>query len=109
MALEQDPLPLTKDAGGVIRVGGTRVSLDSILVEYLNGASPEQIFDSFPSVSLADIHATIAYFLRHRETIEAYLAEQRIEADKIEREMRRRFPTAELRERLLRRMVGRSE
>lgn len=103
--LGHDELPLAQDDHGVIRVGGTRVSLDSLLSQYLNGASPEQIVDSFPSLSLAEVHAAIAFFLRHRSEIEVYLDEGRKEAEEIERETRATFPTAEFRERLLRRLA----
>jgi uncharacterized protein (DUF433 family) len=107
--LQNDPLPLAQDDHGVIRVGGTRVSLESILTEYLHGASPEQIVDSYPVVSLADVHSAISYYLRHRETVEEYLDNWRTESQEMEREMRKRFPTAELRERLARRLGSRSE
>jgi uncharacterized protein (DUF433 family) len=61
--------------GGVqtIRVAGTRVGIEYILREYLNGASPEELILRFPTVSLEQIHATITYFLAQRQPIIQYL------------------------------------
>jgi len=99
--LAQDPLPLSRDSQGVVRVGGTRVSLDSLLHLYRQGATAEEIATSFPDVELPDIYTAIAYYLRHREEVDRYVESRRREAQKMEHEIRRRFPTAELRERLL--------
>lgn len=73
-------LPLDPDAHGVVRVGGTRVTLESVLHAYLDGETAEGIVERFPVLDLADVHATIAWFLRHRASAEAYLAAARTEA-----------------------------
>jgi hypothetical protein len=48
---------------------------------FQDGATPEAIAQRYPTATLADIYAVIAYYLRHREEIEAYLdaREQRAE------------------------------
>ena len=46
LPLEADPLPLTTDAHGVIRVAGTRITLDTILSIYKTGATPEEIAET---------------------------------------------------------------
>ena len=69
--------PLIEDEHGVIRIGQTRVTLLSVLNEYETGASPEAIADAFPSLSLADIYATIAYYLLHQDEVDSYLGELR--------------------------------
>lgn len=56
-----------------IRVAGTRVGIEHILREYLNGASPEELALRFPTVSLEQIHATITYFLAQRRQVVHYL------------------------------------
>ena len=60
-----------RDAGYYIQ--GSRVSLDSIVYAFLDGASPESILQSFPSLSLEQIYGTITFYLAHREEVEAYL------------------------------------
>lgn len=56
-----------------IRIAGTRVGIEHVLHEYLSGASPEELALRFPTVSLEQIHATITYFLAHRQQVIAYL------------------------------------
>jgi uncharacterized protein (DUF433 family) len=97
-------LPLKTDAGGVIRVGNTRVTLDSLVEDYETGASPEEIVLHYPVLALADVHATIAYYLRNKDAVEAYLREQAGAADQVRREITGRETVRGLRERLLARM-----
>src|ERR1700688_1890701 len=60
---------------GAYWVGDTRVSLDSIVYEFLDGQTPESIAESFPVLSLAQVYGAIAYYLGHRAEIDAYLGE----------------------------------
>jgi uncharacterized protein (DUF433 family) len=101
----QEAPPLANDAHGVVRVGGTRITLDVIVHSFDAGASPEEIVQSFPTLSLPDVYATIAYVLRHRSEVDAYLAEQEAEAEAIRRKIEERYPTAELRQRLRARLA----
>jgi uncharacterized protein (DUF433 family) len=99
IASEEAP-PLATDDHGVVRVAGTRVTLDVIVHSFDAGASPEEVVQSFPTLSLPDVYATIAYVLRHRQEVDAYLAEQQAEAEAIRRKVEERYPTAQLRQRL---------
>ncbi|MFP3939437.1 MAG: DUF433 domain-containing protein [Thermoanaerobaculia bacterium] len=92
--LTADPLPLSQDASGVIRIGGTRVSLDSFVAAYEAGASARYLAEAFPDLSLPDIHATIAYLLRHPEEVAEYVATRRREARAAEARFREEFPEA---------------
>ncbi|MFY9974541.1 MAG: DUF433 domain-containing protein [Chromatiaceae bacterium] len=58
---------------GAYRVAGTRVSLDSVVYAYLNGQTAEAIAQAFPLVTLEQVYGALAYYLAHRETIDAYL------------------------------------
>lgn len=61
-------------------VAGTRVSLDSIVLAFLDGLSPETIVaDCFPVLTLEQVYGAITYYLGHRADIDCYL--QRIDAD----------------------------
>jgi uncharacterized protein (DUF433 family) len=52
---------------------GTRIGIETILTEYLEGALPEGIAINYPPVTLEQVHATITYYLRHQETLDQYL------------------------------------
>ncbi len=92
--LKADPLPLSRDRTGVIRVAGTRVSLDSLVSAYEQGASIPELTEAFPDLTLPDIHASIAYYLRHRGEVARYLDARRREARAVEERLRRDFPEA---------------
>ena len=62
---------------GVWKVCGSRVSLDSVLAAYLSGLSPEGIQEAFPSLSLEAIHGCLAFYLRNRADLDAYLQRER--------------------------------
>ena len=83
-------LPLTLTEDGTIRVTGTRVSLDSVVYEYGQGATPEEIAVSFPSLRIEDVYATLTYYLNNRELVEEYLRQQEVDAE----EVRRRIESA---------------
>ena len=55
-------LPLTTDDDGVILVGGTRVTLDTLIAAFTEGATAEEIAQQYPSVRLADIYSVIGYY-----------------------------------------------
>jgi uncharacterized protein (DUF433 family) len=56
-----------------VRIKGTRVGIEHLLSAYLSGAQPEEIAIEFPTVTLEQIHGVLAYYLGHRDKIDAYL------------------------------------
>jgi uncharacterized protein (DUF433 family) len=56
-----------------IRIAGTRVGIETVLRDYQQGASPEEIVLRYPTLSLEQVHATITYYLANREQVETYL------------------------------------
>ena len=84
--------PLSVDGGGAVRVGATSVTLDAIVYAHESGRTPEQIVSDYPTVSLAEVYSAIAYYLRHREQVEAYLRRRQDDAEQLRREMERKFP-----------------
>src|SRR5438094_981822 len=99
--LVEEPPPVRIDADGVARVGGTRVTLDTVIGAYQDGAAPEEIVLSYDSLELADVHAVIAYYLRNRQAVEAYLGRRQRDAEAVRRENEQRWPARDIRERLL--------
>ena len=97
------PVPLRIEDSGTVRVGKTRVTLDTIVYAHKGGDSPEQIAEGFDTVPLADVYAVINYYLRHREEVEAYLERRKLEADEIRARWEALHPQNGLRERLARR------
>src|SRR4051794_16129433 len=64
------------DPDGVMRVGTTRVTLDSIIASFEQGHSAESIQQQYPAPSLEEIYGAITYYLAHREEVEDYLRRQ---------------------------------
>lgn len=60
-----------------IRIAGTRVGIETVLRDYQEGASPEEIVLHYPTLSLDQVYATITYYLANREKIQDYLAQVR--------------------------------
>src|SRR5437764_1161326 len=69
-------VPLILGDDGTIRITGSRVTLDSVVHQFKNGATAEQIRDDFPSLQLRDIYGAISYYLQHTQAIDDYLREQ---------------------------------
>lgn len=65
--------PYVDQRDGGLYVAGTRVSLDSVVLAFRDGASPESINRSFPTLDLAMIYGSIAYYLENRTLIDEYL------------------------------------
>lgn len=73
----------------MIRLEGSRISLDTIVGYFNDGVSPERIVseDYYPHLDLAKVYGVIAYYLRHKVEVDAYLAERRRRADEIRRKV----------------------
>ena len=96
---------LFEDRDGTIRMAGSRVPLDTVVYEFNQGATPEQIQDSFPSVSLHTIYGAIAFYLEHQVVVDEYLRQREREAEELRRKIESRPEVAAFRERLRRRQA----
>ncbi len=99
-----EPVPLFLDLSQVIRVGGTRVTLETVIDTFNTGATPEQIAYDFPVLRLDDVYAVLTYYLRHRSEVESYLERRRAEADACRERIEKVCPQDGIRERLLNRL-----
>jgi uncharacterized protein (DUF433 family) len=98
-------LPLRLDAQGTIRVGRSRVTLDNVIEAYRRGDSPEAIARKFPAVTLAEVYATIAYYLQHQPALDAYLRAREEAAAPLVAELAARTNPVGTRERLRARLA----
>lgn len=101
LAIPLEPAPIETDAHGVVRVAKTRVTLDTVVTAFLEGCTPEEIKEQYPSLQLADIYLVIGYYLRHRDEVHNYLAERQRQSDLIRQETEQRFNPVGIRDRLL--------
>ena len=99
--------PLRLDAGGTVRAGGTRVTLDSIASASGEGETAKEIADRYPVLSPDDLDQILGWYLRYRGPVDAYLARRDEEAGRFREEMEARFEPSGLRERLLARRGAR--
>jgi uncharacterized protein (DUF433 family) len=60
-------------ADDAIRIAGTRVGIETVVSDYQEGTSPEEIALRYPTLTLEQIHATITYYLAHPDRVNAYL------------------------------------
>ena len=65
---------------GVYFVTGTRVTLDTVIDSFHDGATPEDIALHYPSLELVVVYEVIAYYLRHRAELDAYLERSKADA-----------------------------
>jgi len=103
--LDAEMPPLREVEGGTVRVGKTRISLDLIVEEYENGMTPEDIVRAYDTLDVADVYGAIAYYLRHKSEVSAYIKRGREIAEALRAEIESRFPPISREELLARRAV----
>jgi uncharacterized protein (DUF433 family) len=103
LPLNSTPPPLRVEEGGVVRVGKSRISLDLIVEQYENGMTPEDMVRAYDTLILADVHAVIAYYLRHRDEVQAYLTRRQEEAGTLRAKIEAERPRVSREELLARR------
>ena len=93
--------PLTPNEDGVIRIGRTRVMLDTVIAAFNEGATAEEIAQQYPALTLAEVYATVAYYLNHKADVDAYLRDGEQLAQQVQAENEARFNPVGVRDRLL--------
>jgi uncharacterized protein (DUF433 family) len=94
-------VPLRSDEGGVVRVGQTRVTLQTVIGDFHRGASAEEIAHHYPAVKLSDIYLVIGFYLEHRDEVDEYISQQRDLATQARKEYEALHPQDPLRAKLL--------
>ena len=101
-----DPVPLVfPEDDSAIRIAGSRLTLDTIVGAFQRGATAEEIAQDYSSVSLADVYAVIAYYLRHRSEVDDYLVKRAQAHTELRREIEARASYRDLRARLAARIA----
>ena len=95
------PVPLKTDIDGVVRVGNTRVTLDTVVGAFKEGATAEEIVSQYPSLLLADVYAVIGYYLQRQPEVEAYLDQRQQIAGEVRKQNEARFNQQGIRDRLI--------
>ena len=89
--MQQSRSYVRTDEYGVMRVGTSRVMLDSVVAGFQQGHSPETIQQQYPALSLEEVYGAITWYLAHTKEAEEYLARQATVWDR-EREKAARRP-----------------
>ena len=75
------PFGIRRDDQGVLRIGKTRITLETLLEAYFAGLTVEQILDDYPTLTPADVLASLAVYEADRSSFGPYLSERRLAAD----------------------------
>lgn len=99
-------IPLAADEDGVVRVGHTRVTLDTVVQSFCDGATPEEIVLQYPALNLADVYQVISHCLRQPSEIDTYLQRRRTQAETVQKDNEARFDPQGVRDRMLSRRAA---
>lgn len=108
LVIEAEKVPLDVDSAGMARVGGTRVTLDTVVTAFLRGATAEEIVQQYSSLELADVYAVIGFYLRRKQQVDEYLRQCREQADAVQRAHEEKHDPTGIRERLLARQAAKT-
>lgn len=101
-----DIIPLTRIEDGGVRIAGTRVSLESVIYAFREGATPEEIVDHYSTLRLADVYTVIGYYLNHQGEVDEYVGKREEVSKQLQLEIESNTPSDGRRERLLARRAN---
>ncbi len=85
--IHDDKAPVRIDSHGDVRVGASRVLLDSVIHAFRDGETPESIAQDYDTLPLADIYAVIAYYLRHVSEVDDYLLQREDDGRELQKQV----------------------
>ena len=101
MVFAAEAPPFNEDKKGGLRVGKSRVLVELVIRAFKDGATPEAIAQRYLTATLTDIYGVLAYYLRHRPEMEAYLKTRERQAKALREQIEaHQSDTTELRNRL---------
>lgn len=87
LSVQLEAPPLRLDESGAYRIGDSRILLELVIQAFEDGGTPESIVEQYPTTTLSDIYAVIAFYLRHRQDVAAYLREREVLAAAVQRKI----------------------
>ena len=109
LSFATEAIPLQTGADGVVRIGKTRVTLDTVIAAFSDGATAEEIVQQYPSLNLADVYQVIGYYLRRPSELEEYLQQRKSQAEAVRQQNELRFDPQGVRDRLMARRTSRGQ
>ena len=83
------PVEYVRRIEGQYLVGRTRVSLDSLVYLFREGMSVESMVDSYPALTLEQVHGALAFYPGNQKEIDAYLTQGQRTAESQHQQSRR--------------------
>jgi uncharacterized protein (DUF433 family) len=80
------------EVDGAYRITDSRVSLDSVVYDFLSGLSPESITDNYDTLTLEQVYGAITYYLAHRTEVDPHLKRNRAKFDALRLQARAAHP-----------------
>ena len=100
-------VPIRLATEGDLRIGKTRVHLDTVVIAHQMGNTAEEIAEHYPALTLSEVYAVIAWYLQNRAEVDAYLVERQAAAEELRRKIEREQGSSEgLRARLEARLAA---
>jgi len=100
-AIFTEIVPIKTNKDGVMLVSKMRVTVDTIVSAFNDGATAEEISFQYPSVSLVDVYSVISYYLHNKKQVDTYLKRREKFALEVRIQNEARFDQSGIREQLL--------
>lgn len=109
LAIEAARTPFDMSEDGVVRVAGTRVTLETVVTAFQQRATAEEIAQQYNALQLADVYEVIGFYLRRQRDVDEYVRQAQMQSQAIQQAHEARFNPAGIRQRLLARRVVKPE
>ncbi len=101
LVIAAETAPIVIDLDGAARIGKTRVTLDTVVAAFSQGATAEEIVYRYPALKLSDVYSTIGFYLIHQLEVTEYLQQRQQQAQEIRIINEQKFDSQGLRDQLL--------
>lgn len=101
LVVEAQIAPLVIDIDGVVRIAKTRVTLDTVVFAFEQGATAEEIAYRYPVLKLSDIYNAIGFYLNHQAEVATYLQQRQQQAQSVRTINEQKFNSQTFHARLL--------
>ena len=109
LAIETARVPFDTSEDGVVRIAGTRVTLETVVTAFQQGATAEEIAQQYSSLELADVYEVIGFYLRRQREVDEYVHNAQMQSEAVQQAHETRFSPAGIRQRLLARRAVKPE